>query len=324
MKKSILKGFSLIELMVAMAVTTFIILLIVPVTVLAIDGWQKTESQINSTRIARIVFDSLVEDLEQAVIQSGSDAEWLRCEEITLNEDLGNNANRSPSVTQLTFFSTANDAYANLAAEAPNPGGDVCVIRYEMLFEDPFVNNNTTLDNNTYILQRTRINPDNTFTDVIGNSDLNAAYDTERGDRFSSVVAEGIYSLAYNFNIEYTRKKNDDDDDDEVVVAYQIVTVSQSARGRGNDASSRTTVSSVPVLRYTGIGIGSNPAAAVTAPEVGSWQAGVIKSIDVVMTIIDRQGLEPLKNTGADLTSNQSHFSEYTKTFKRTIFLPSP
>lgn len=71
------KGFTLIELMVAMAITTVIVTVLVSITGIAIDTWQRGRAEIRASRQAKSMLDTMAKDFESLVSRRGNNFEWL-------------------------------------------------------------------------------------------------------------------------------------------------------------------------------------------------------------------------------------------------------
>ena len=71
------RGFTLIELMVAMAITTIIVTVLVSITGVALDTWQRGRAEIRASRQAKAMLDTMAKDFESLVSRRGNGFEWL-------------------------------------------------------------------------------------------------------------------------------------------------------------------------------------------------------------------------------------------------------
>ena len=78
------KGFTLMELMVAMAITVIIVTVLVSITSIAIETWNRSRSELRAARQAKSMVDTLARDFEAMVTRpggkdpvSGKSFEWL-------------------------------------------------------------------------------------------------------------------------------------------------------------------------------------------------------------------------------------------------------
>jgi uncharacterized protein (TIGR02599 family) len=71
------RGFTLMELMVAMAITTIIVTVLVSITSIALDTWNRSRSELRASRQAKGMIDSMARDFEALVTRRGNTNEWL-------------------------------------------------------------------------------------------------------------------------------------------------------------------------------------------------------------------------------------------------------
>ena len=71
------RGFTLMELMVAMAITTIIVTVLVSITSIAIDTWNRSRSELRAARQAKAMVDTMARDFESLVTRRGNENEWL-------------------------------------------------------------------------------------------------------------------------------------------------------------------------------------------------------------------------------------------------------
>ena len=81
MKRSIHRktsgGFTLLELMVAMSITALIVTVLVSITSIALDAWQRSRSEVRAARQAKAALETMAKDFESLLTRSGNSYEWL-------------------------------------------------------------------------------------------------------------------------------------------------------------------------------------------------------------------------------------------------------
>ena len=65
------RGFTLMELMVAMAITTIIVTVLVSITFIAMDTWNRSRAELRAARQAKAMVDIMVRDFEAMVTRRG-------------------------------------------------------------------------------------------------------------------------------------------------------------------------------------------------------------------------------------------------------------
>ena len=129
------KGFTLIELMVAMAITTVIVTVLVSITGIAIDTWQRGRAEIRASRQAKSMLDTMAKDFESLVSRRGNNFEWLYSK---VEADLpGPSANMSSNAAEVIFFTAATDRYEGQIGTDLDLGGDVSCVSYQLQYQDP-------------------------------------------------------------------------------------------------------------------------------------------------------------------------------------------
>jgi len=145
-------AFTLVEIMVAAAITIIMIGLVVQITGEVLKLWNRSMGKLSANAEARIAMELLTSDLETAVfINNGQ--QWMRVEQ---EANVG-----TPTVGQtvgLKLFAPAQDR-----REEP---GNICAIAY-ILAEAPAYTNARV---NTFVLFRNLENPGDTFEDLLGST----------------------------------------------------------------------------------------------------------------------------------------------------------
>ena len=199
------KGFTLIELMVAMAITTVIVTVLVSITGVALDTWQRGRAEIRASRQAKSMLDTMAKDFESLVSRRGNNFEWLYSK---VETDLpGPSENMSSNAAELIFMTAATDRYQGQIGTADDLGGDVSCVSYQLQYQDP-VKGTEEENSSTFVLYRLLVNPDETFKDLLGKDDLSTAFSTKYKDKVKEVenfVCENIYQFTLTYQVEVTQ-----------------------------------------------------------------------------------------------------------------------
>jgi len=295
------KGFTIIELMVAMTITLVIVGLLLGMTKIAVGAWQTTNNKAKSSRLAGEVFEILGRDLEGLVIRSGNSFEWLNISDNLLSgDDIGPTGSQITNTLDLNFFTATPDRYDGQISGSP--GGDVSLVRYRLIYQD--VIDGSSSGTPVYSLYRERIEPDEAFTDLLGEDELEDVLpDGDDINAVENILADNIYDFTISFNFEFTI--------DDGTKVYERVTVQA---GSANDSLS---IKGDDIL-IAGDPIDIPPGAA--APRIASADISVFVISDGGMKILNSPGglVLPPGETFADFL--QRHGTSYTK----SVLLPQP
>ena len=99
------RGFTLAELMVAMAITVILLTLLVSVTAVALDGWRISRNKVRASRQAKATLEQMSRDFEAMVVRTGSNFEWLHTE--TDPDNPGPENNESPNAARILIAAGA-------------------------------------------------------------------------------------------------------------------------------------------------------------------------------------------------------------------------
>jgi prepilin-type N-terminal cleavage/methylation domain-containing protein len=303
---SIKSGFTLMELMVAMAITTIIVTVLVSITSIALDTWNRSRSELRASRQAKGMIDSMARDFEALVTRRGNTNEWLTA--ITESGNIGHKL-ESTNASKLIFFTAATDRYNGelagkdqIMGNKDDPSGDVSCVAYGLEYKDPIGSTGSGFE--TFVLKCLLVNPDETFNKLLGKADLVAELPkcTVRLDDPANFVCESIYQFTITFHVQ----------------------VSQTSTG----TSSATTIVNVPVklgksnsgqttssFKIKGTGIETGYAGdTVSADEL---KGGRITTMEISATVVSDFGIDQLKrrkfkgSQQADFLAK--NFYQYTK-----------
>jgi prepilin-type N-terminal cleavage/methylation domain-containing protein len=309
------RGFTLMELMVAMAITTIIVTVLVSITSIALDTWNRSRAELRASRQAKSMLDSMARDFESLVTRRGNDSQWLSAKAST--GTIGDSRLESTSASELIFFSAVTDRYAgevsgpdNISGNSDDPaGGDVSCIAYALEYKDP-VDDGASSNFETFVLNRLVVDPDVTFEKLLGKTNLETEFASYRSDLESpeNFVCENIFQFSISFHVQ----------------------VSQAAGGTGG-----TRVVTVPVtvgnasggtntkeFYINGNGIDAEVSGGtVTSAELA---AGRISAVEISVTVITDFGIDQIKRRTFSTPAKKAEFlSENSYQYSKLVQLPS-
>ena len=156
------KAFTLIEVLVAAAITVIMVGLVIQITAEVLKVWNQSTGKLSANAEARIAMEILTNDLETAVFLK-NDQQWLRVESETSVDSAG-------QTVALKLFAPALDR--------PEGPGDLCGISYRLAYAPAY----TGASRDTYVLFRNLADPQRTFDELLGEgpnspqSELNSGF----------------------------------------------------------------------------------------------------------------------------------------------------
>ena len=303
---AIKRGFTLMELMVAMAITTIIVSVLVSVTSIALDTWNRSRAELRSSRQAKSMIDTVARDLEAVVTRRGNTNEWLSATAAP-NQSIGDKV-KSSNAAKLFFFTAATDRYEGKIGSADDKGGDVSCVGYQLEYRDP-IDSAGSSKFKTFVLNRLLVNPDDTFNKLLGKTDstnTSKGLDSVFTGAFSSQLAspgnfvcENIYQFSMTFHVQVT-----DSSQTPAVVKDLPITI-----GNGSGTQSSKT------FMIQGTGIKTDISGGSFTPD--QIAAGRITAVELSVTVISDYGIDQLRTRNftsgqeADFLMKNSY--EYTK-----------
>jgi len=298
-------GFTLMELMVAMAITSIIVTVLVSVTSVALETWNRSRAELRASHMGKMAVDYLARDLEAFVVRSGNNNDW--CQAI-LDPDLSTYGDSlvSSNASRLIFFTGATDRYNGNAGDLTlDKGGDVSCVAYLMRFRDP-VNSKSLKGFKTYVLNRKLVDPNTAFTQLLG------ATDSRDSAKYLDPLFTGLYSPAtisnkpnflceniYQFTLTFHVQTSDTTDPTRPAVLTNIPV--RIGAGSGD----------VKSFRVTGTGIVTDPVNAQVA-------AGRLRAVEISVTVISDFGIDQISKRKFANDSKKAEFLaknsyQYTK-----------
>jgi type II secretory pathway pseudopilin PulG len=297
------------ELMVALAITSIIVTVLVSVTSIAMETWNRSRSELRASRQAKSMIDSMAKDLECLVARRGNTNEWLSALSETAANLPGSSNLKSTNASRLIFFASVTDRYNGEIGKAADLGGDVSCLAYQLEYKNAI----RPLDAGfrTFILRRVQKNPNLAFTDLMGKTDSTvaaksldnifiAAYPSDLSDA-KNFVCENIYQFSLTFNVEVNVAG---------VLTNVPVTVAQT-----NGAQTTTS------FRITGAGITTGiTGGTVTAAQVAT---GRVTSVQISVSVLSDFGVEQAR-TRTFTTATQADFlAKNSYQYSKLVQLPT-
>ena len=292
------------ELMVAMAITSIIVTVLVSVTSVALDTWNRSRSELRASHMGKMAVDYLARDLESLVVRSGNTNDW--CSAI-LDPDLSTHGDSlvSSNASRLVFFTGATDRYdGNVGDPSFDKGGDVSCAGYLLKFRDPVNSKASSSKFKTYVLNRMLVDPNSTFTQLLGATDSRTSskwldpvflglYPASKISNKPNFLCENIYQFTLTFHVQTT----------DTTKTPALLTNIPVMIGSTSDA--------VQSFRLTGSGIVTEPANPLVA-------AGKLRSVEISVTVISDFGIDQLSKRKFANASKQAEFLaknsyQYTK-----------
>ncbi len=294
------RGFTLMELMVAMAITTIIVTVLVSITSIALDTWNRSRSELRAARQGKTMVDSMARDFEALVTRRGNVNEWLSA--ITTSTLPGDKL-KSTNACDLIFFTAATDRYDGQIGTPTDKGGDVSCAAYGLKYSDPIAGTSGKFD--TFVLNRLLVNPDDTFRDLLGKTDLTTAFATYSNNlsRPENFVCENIYQFSLTFHVQVARVNGAGTAATTTLVDVPV-TVGKTAAGQVSKE-----------FRVQGSGlIADVSGGTATSAEL---KAGRLTAVEIALTVVSDFGIDQLR-TRTFSGSQQAEFLiknsyQYTK-----------
>jgi prepilin-type N-terminal cleavage/methylation domain-containing protein len=303
---SIKRGFTLMELMVAMAITTIIVTVLVSITSIALDTWNRSRSELRASRQAKGMIDTMARDFESLVTRRGNATEWLSA--ITESSLVGSSGLKSTNASKLIFFSAPTDRYNGEIGKAADLGGDVSCVAYQLDYKDP-IDYKAPIDSSasgfeTFVLSRKLVDPKPTFDQLLGvaNKDkplagvFNGVFNLAAVSDPTNFVGENIYQFTVTFHVQVT------------------------------DSTKTPPVTSVPVtlgkdtksFRILGTGILTDPVSSnLLLP------SGRVTAMEVSVTVISDFGIDQLKRRTFTETQKAEFLAKNSYQYTKLVQLPS-
>ena len=322
-KKSFFRGFTLIELMTAMAITGMLVLVIMQLTNQSIDMWRAVSEDVSTSARSRAALQTISHDFESFQMRGYDNKfQWLfaKGDETMDNVPKGLEIPRS---AQCVFFACAPDRnpsvssstslrknYREARAHNRDTQGDVNAIGYRLMYRDQILNLPGSDSNEIgvyplFSLYRQVVPPRPTFEELIGKENLESAYSRFAENDEQNFLCENILEMNISFNIRYA---SGEADAKEGRVKYETVTVPVIA---SNSKTNRIAVYGDRIIA----GSTTYENARIDSAMIS---ISVLTEEGVAMVEQIRQGRRRAPKRIADF------FAKYTRSYSRVVALPQP
>jgi len=199
------RGFTLIELMVAMAITTIIVTVLISITSTSLDTWNRSRAEVRAARQAQAMTEIMARDFEAMVMRAGNNFEWFVAE--SANGPVEPAANASPNSAEIILFTAATDCYdGQIGVDGVDLGGDISAVRYQLGYYNPMDPSEPASPFSNFVLTRRLVDPDETFSSLLAREDLKAAFGAlplpAAEDTKTYFVCENVYQFTLVLHIE--------------------------------------------------------------------------------------------------------------------------
>lgn len=321
-KHNLRGGFTLIELMVAMAITAILVVVIGQLTRQGVDLWKTVRQDVNTTSHSRSALQVIAHDFEAFQMRGNNKYQWMYAEA----DKIPDNAPKSlkiPRSVKCAFFACAPDRnpavssssalrgnYREARSHNQDTQGDVNTVGYRLLFRDQILNLPASNDKNDtgsyplFALYRQVIPPRETFEKLLGKENLKSAYSSYESKEEENFLCENIVEMNLILNIQYT-----DDNAD-------------ATRGR-------VTYKSISVPVIASYSKGSSVAVYGDRIEVdgSSYKNAHIISANISLTVLTEEGMaliNQIRLGRRKAPKPADFFARYTRSFSRMVALPQP
>lgn len=319
-------AFTLVELIVAMAITAILVIVIMQLTNQSVTLWKLIREDSTSTATARSALQTMARDMESFQMRTtssnsnGGKFQWMNATQdrsmrgVPRGLAIPRSArciffvcapDRNPAVSSSP---TARSTYRNALASSADYRGDVSAVGYRLLFRDHILNVSARSGDSKsfpiFSLYRQLISPQLTFQNMLGKEDLRTAYANFEKSEEKSFLCENIVEMSLIFNIEYP---NPDSPEDEVTFITRSIPVLSSSAHKGINNfylySDRAEIDGLVIKNAR------------------------VVSAEISLTVLTEEGValvEQVRLGQRRAPKLEEFFSRYTRSFSRSVSLPVP
>ena len=209
----------------------------------------------------------------------------------------------------MVFFSGATDRYnGQIGVSGVDEGGDVSAVGYRLVYKDPI--KNETDERSVFGLYRVLVNPDDTFEDLLGQTQLLSSGGgggpfrryMEQADEISNFVCENIYSLTVGFVVSYPESQGGT-----IIQRHRRLSVIDTS---GDGA--------VNELRVKGNGIFAQP----DPTDADAISSGSIVNVDISITVLTDSAMATLREGRLQGDALDEFINKNSYRFAKRVVLP--
>lgn len=287
--KTLKRGFTLVELLVAMTITSIIILVLVGMSAMGVNAWTKSRAELRASRQGKALVDSMAKDLESKFMRTGNSLQWLYLDRQP-SDLVGPDGAQTSNAARFAFFTAATDRYnGKIGVQSTDKGGDISLVRYQIQYVDPI--NVAKNKFQTYAVYRSLVNPDVCFNQILGTNqtDLKSQFPASGTPTEQDFLCENVYQMTFTFTVQYTK------------TGETQPQTAQVSIGLDDSASSRSDQHLYVFGDKMDLKLTQYPTG-VTAADLAS--GGVITRVEVMATVISDAGLAELRR-GSQLSDEK-------------------
>lgn len=330
------KGFTLVELMAAMAITSILIIVIVSLTNRGVDIWRTVFQDVRAMGQARTALDLMMQDLESMQVRGGNNFQWLDVERDSglLNNksmELGPKGAQASNAARLIFFTTATDrnppmmsgeaqVYNSRMMTRRETIGDINCVGYKLVYRDQILDEDASDSYNmgfpVYALYRNLIPSNRTFDDLLGKTDLSQAYKRYEADeaRPMNFLVENIVEMTLIFEVEYRERQESQNQNSTAWIEVQPVPIIATGKARSGT--------------FRELEIFGNR---INAESVGGRNTdmiyGTVKGVTINLSVVTDEGMvivDQVRRNRRSAPKPEDFFRRYTRSYSQRIDLPKP
>ncbi len=319
-----LRGFTLVELMTAMAITAVLVLVIGQLTQQSIDLWKTVREDVASASSSRVALQTMAHDFESFQLRAGANRfQWLAAwaDDDVAGAPKGLNIPRS---ARCVFFACAPDRNPSVsssralrtnyrAARSHNmeTQGDVNAISYRLMYRDQILNLPGSTQGEAglfplFSLYRTVIPPRDSYERLLGKEDLTASYSAFEQEEEKNFLCENVLEMTLIFNVQYVDGKGDPETGraDYSTISVPIISSSKSQKEK------KVAVYGDRVV------VGGR-----------TLENARLVSADISITTLTEEGValvEQVRQGRRRAPKPAEFFNKYTRSHSRSVALPQP
>lgn len=315
-------GFTLVELITAMAITAILVLVIMQLTNQGIALWKAVQQDVSTSSVSRMALQVMSRDMESFQMKGGGNKyEWLHAK-IDSHTSGAPKSLPVPKSAQCVFFACAPDRnpsvsssaslrsnYRDARAHNMETQGDVNTIGYRLLYRDQILNlpgqegDETTFP--LFSLYRQVISPRETYEKLLCKENLEQAYVPYEKDEEKNFLCENIIEMSLVFTIQYPKG---DADAKTGRASYETVSVPVMSSRNGSGKS----------FAVYGDRIEANGAV---------YENARIQSANLSITVLTEEGValaEQVRRGRRRAPKPADFFARYTRSFSCLVSVPQP
>lgn len=302
-------GFTLVELLVAMAITLVLLGTLVYLTGVSIDTYQDSRNDVRASRQAKGVLETIAKDFESMVLRrDGSLDEWFYAGAETSSLQGPTADKEIPNTSRIIFFTGATDRYNGKIGTGDDKGGDVSAVSYRLVYKDQISGGPPTSEGDfpVFSMYRHLVDPDEAF-ELLSVEDLEQASDTKFSEAEDLAADNFLMENIYEFTVTL------------------IIEVNMTTPSGGTVAHTvRATLKPDGVTELKLRGNGIDYTGTVELPNginIDNVKAGRIMGAEVSITVLSDRGLTLAQRSGISREELvRKHGYHYTK----SIVTPRP